>query len=76
MRDSVDSAPQCTLHVTSNEPSTGTAPGWRIIDAHHVQLRAESTRARGGRVYTIDVRCIDASSNATQRAVTVRVSPR
>jgi hypothetical protein len=34
-----------------------------------LELRAERAGQRSGRVYTIMVRCIDASGNATKRAV-------
>lgn len=64
--------------VTSNEPVNGTgdgdtAPDWTIVDGHHVQLRAERAGGGSGRVYTITVRCTDASGNPATSTTTVQV---
>jgi DNA/RNA endonuclease G (NUC1) len=71
-------APSCTLSVASNEPINGIGDGhtsedWRVVDAHHVQLRAERAGGGGGRVYSITIRCADASGNASTGVGTVRV---
>jgi glycosidase len=68
----------CTLGVVSNEPVNGTgdgdtAPDWLILDAHHVQLRAERSGTGSGRVYTVTITCADAAGNTSARAVTVTV---
>jgi len=59
----------CTLSVTSNEPGPDE---WIIVDAHHVQLRAERNGNGSGRVYTITITCTNAGGTTTQ-AVTVLV---
>lgn len=70
----------CTLSVVSNEPINGTgdgdtAPDWVIVDAHHLQLRAEraGTSRSTGRVYSIAVSCSDPSGNTVTRMTSVRV---
>ena len=68
----------CTLSVTSNEPINGTddgdtSPDWIIIDAHHVQLRAERSGVGSGRIYTITITCTDGPGNSSSRTVTVTV---
>lgn len=68
----------CTLAVVSNEPVNGTgdgdtAPDWLILDAHHLQLRAERSGKGSGRVYTVNITCADAAGNTSARAVTVTV---
>jgi hypothetical protein len=68
----------CTLGVASNEPVNGTgdgdtAPDWLILDAHHLQLRAERSGAGSGRIYTVTITCADAAGNTSARAVNVTV---
>ena len=68
----------CSLGVASNEPVNGTgdgntAPDWLVLDAHHLQLRAERSGNGAGRVYTINVTCADAAGNSTSRNTTVSV---
>jgi len=68
----------CTLSVTSNEPVNGsgdgdTSPDWVILDAHHVQLRAERAGKGNGRIYTITITCIDSGGNSSSKSVTVSV---
>ena len=72
------SANSCTLSVTSNEPINGTgdgntSPDWIILDAHHVQLRAERAGNGNGRIYTITVTCTDSGGNSSSQSVTVSV---
>jgi uncharacterized repeat protein (TIGR01451 family) len=80
--DVMDNCPlpanSCTLDVTSNEPINGTgdgntSPDWVILDAHHVQLRAERAGPGNGRIYTIDITCIDSGGNSSSRSVSVNV---
>ena len=71
--------PSCTLSVASNEPIDGTGDGhtsedWRVVDANRVQVRAERAGGGHGRVYTITIRCADASGNVSTGVGTVRVS--
>ena len=64
--------------VSSNEPVNGpgdgnTAPDWEIINKNLVKLRAERSGTGTGRIYTITIRCTDASGNHTFKTVTVSV---
>ena len=66
-------AGSCTLSVTSNEPQNGPGNGntgsdWVVVDAHHVQLRAE----HAGRSYTITITCSNATGS-TSTSLTVVV---
>jgi hypothetical protein len=77
--DICDSSPMCWVYdVTSNEPINGkgdgnTEPDYMIIDDMTVQLRAERAGPLEGRVYTLHIRCEDASGNATEGTVDVVV---
>ena len=83
----------CALAVSSNEPIDGRGDGhtlvdWRVIDAHHVKLRAEdSGKGKGkgkgkgegkgkgkGRIYTVTVTCSDATGNTSSASVPVAVA--
>jgi endonuclease G, mitochondrial len=71
-------APVCAVAVSSNEPANGTGdgdtdPDWIVIDAHHVQLRAERAAGGSGRIYTLTVTCTDASGHSSSSATTVAV---
>ena len=67
------------MTVTSNEPINGTGDGntaidWLVVDAHHVQLRAERAGTGSGRIYTIAVtvhRSPSATRTTKQTTVTV-----
>ena len=60
----------CTLSVTSNE---GTSADWVVVDAHHVQLRADRNAGGNGRTYTITITCRDSGGNTSTATVTVTV---
>jgi len=68
--DICNAAPTCSIiSVASNEPANAqgdgnTDPDWRITGALTVELRAERAGPGSGRIYTITVRCTDASGNA------------
>jgi hypothetical protein len=71
-------APVCAMTVTSNEPVNGeedgnTAIDWIVIDAHHVQLRAERAGDGNGRIYTVTATCVDGAGNASAKSTTVSV---
>ena len=75
----VTGTPTCSLSVTSNEPINGLGDGntsvdWKVLDPHHVQLRAERSGLGGGRLYTIAIRCTDASGNVSIANGTVTVA--
>jgi hypothetical protein len=76
--DNCDPNPVCgIISVTSSEPVTGpgdnTAPDWNITGGLTVELRAEVTSQDVPRVYTIKVRCTDASGNTSDRCLQVTV---
>jgi hypothetical protein len=76
--DNCDPAPDTTLTVTSTEPANGTGDGntsadWNVIDAYHVQLRAERAGNGGGRTYTITITSTDVSGNSSTQDVTLVV---
>ncbi len=60
----------CTLSVSSNE---GSSADWQVIDAHHVNLRADRNGNGNGRVYTITIECTDVSGNQSTSQVQVTV---
>jgi uncharacterized repeat protein (TIGR01451 family) len=50
-----------------------TSPDWRVIDAHHVLLRAERSVKGDGRVYTIRIQVTDAAGGTATEELTVTV---
>lgn len=66
--------PACSVTgVTSSEASNSHEPDWSIDGPLQVQLRAERFGNGPGRVYTLQVRCLDASGNASTASTTVNV---
>jgi uncharacterized repeat protein (TIGR01451 family) len=63
----------CTLDVTSNESIGHTSPDWIVLDAHHVQLRAEREGNGNGRIYTITVSYPDSGGSSSSQNMEVRV---
>jgi protocatechuate 3,4-dioxygenase beta subunit len=67
--DIADGSPRCEVsEISSNEPVEGTgdgdmAPDWATGLGLTYWLRAERSGTGGGRVYTIAVKCRDASNN-------------
>jgi len=68
-----DPNPTLAASVVSNQPvnDDGTAPDWIVVDAHHVQLRAE--RSEATRVYTITVTAADSAGAGSTGQVSVQV---
>jgi len=50
-----------------------TAPDWSITGNLRLNLRAERSGTGGGRLYTIKVRCTDASGNSATKDAIVAV---
>lgn len=73
-------AATCTLaSITSNESVNGhgdgnTAVDWQITGPNTADVRAERSGGGSGRVYTLTVRCTDASGNASTGTTTVAVA--
>lgn len=64
----------CKLRIESNEPDTvDTSSDWFILDAHHVQLRAEREGKDDGRIYNIAVTCSSSAGNSSTQNATVNV---
>jgi len=65
-----DAAPACRVTgVSSNEPEAGDS----TIAGLTVNLLANRRGNGSGRVYTINVECVDASGNAASSSTTVTV---
>jgi hypothetical protein len=79
--DNCSGTPQCGIvSVASNEPVNGlgdgdTSPDWQFpSNSLIVNLRAERSGQRSGRIYTVGVQCSDASGNKSPiSTVQVRV---
>jgi hypothetical protein len=70
--------PSCALRVSSSEPANGRGDGNTpvdsiVIDAQHVQLRAERSTQGRDRIYTVTVSCSDDAGNASSESATVAV---
>jgi hypothetical protein len=65
----------CVLTVSSNEPPVDDKqPEWIVVDAHHLQLRAERLGSGTCRVYTITITCTnDTNKESSTQTVTVLV---
>ncbi len=68
--DVVDSNPAVSIKIKCNESA---GDDWRVIDAHHVQLRADRLGSDNGRIYTITVVATDYTGNSSSREVQVTV---
>jgi hypothetical protein len=67
----------CVLTVSSNEPPVDDkVPEWIVVDAHHVELRAERLGDGNGRIYTITITITctnDTNKKSSTQTVTVLV---
>jgi hypothetical protein len=65
----------CVLTVASNEPPVDDKePEWIVVDAHHVELRAERLGDSNGRIYTISITCTnDTNKKSSTQSVIVLV---
>ncbi|HMD36940.1 MAG TPA: DNA/RNA non-specific endonuclease, partial [Vicinamibacterales bacterium] len=69
--DAADAAPVCSVTgISSNEPQIGDSA---VIGRLTVSLRADRNGNGNGRIYTIGVRCVDASGNASTATTIVTV---
>jgi len=69
--DNCPAAVTTELAITSNEQiNTGD---WKIIDNHHIQLKAERSGNGNGRIYTITLTAIDQAGNKATKSTTVLV---
>jgi PKD domain len=81
VEDTCDASPHCEIvedGVFSNEPDDAfgdgkTSPDWIITGDLTLKLRAERAGRGDGRVYTVDVICVDGSGNSTTGTITIRV---
>ena len=81
VEDICDSTPHCEIvedGVFSNEPDDEsgdgkTSPDWIITGNLTLKLRAERAGRGDGRVYTVNVICVDGSSNSTTGTTTISV---
>ena len=77
--DRCDPSVRCRIDsVASNEPENGQgdgdmSPDWEITGPLTLKLRAERSGKGTGRVYSIGLRCADASGNAASRTIFVTV---
>lgn len=77
--DNCDASPACHItSVSSNEPVNGrgdgnTWPDWVITGPLTVDLRAERSGRRNGRIYTNTVSCIDDAGNGANGSAIVTV---
>jgi len=70
----------CDLTVSSNEPIDGTgdghtSPDWQVIDAHHVNLRAERSGNHSGRIYSIKITCTNDTNKLSSTKTVAVVVP-
>ena len=65
----------CILSVASNEPVSNKwrPPDWVVLDAHHLELRAERSGDGTGRIYTITIGCTDTRGNSAAQTTEVTV---
>jgi uncharacterized repeat protein (TIGR01451 family) len=61
------------LSVSSSEPSDGQQPDWIVVDAHHLQLRAERLGDGPGRTYTILITATNDQGGVSTATATVLV---
>ena len=72
--DDKDPAPVCEItQVTCNEPPSSQGSDWVITGPLGVNLRAIRSHSHPGRIYTITVKCSDASDNVSYATVKVVV---
>jgi hypothetical protein len=77
--DNCDAQVTCRItSVTSNEAVNGTgdgdkSPDWIITGNLTLELRAERSGKGKGRLYTINIECLDSSGNRATKAVAVSV---
>lgn len=77
--DNCDPSPSCKIvSVSSNEPVNGlgdgdTAPDWFINGNLAPKLRAERSGKGSGRIYTLNIGCMDASGNSSSKTAMVTV---
>jgi len=55
----------CSLSVTSNESGSEE---WKVLDEHHVLLRAARAGNGTGRTYIVTIRCANEAGDATEKA--------
>jgi hypothetical protein len=75
---SAPNAIACALTAISSEPADGSGDGHtavdqRVVDAHHVLLRAERSGGGPGRTYGVVISCVDRAANPASASVTVAV---
>jgi hypothetical protein len=69
--DNCQSAVSTQLSISSNELITNG--DWKIIDNHHIQLKADRLGNGNGRIYTITLTATDQAGNKNSKTTTVVV---
>ena len=76
--DHCDAASCRLTAIRSNESVDGvgdghTGPDWRIVERLTARLRAERSGGGMGRVYTLEVQCLDPTGNRLRAHAAVKV---
>ena len=76
--DNCDAGLVPAIAIASNESTNGSGDGntstdWQVIDAHHLQLRAERAGTGTDRIYTINLTATDSAGSSSSSSTIVTV---